>query len=55
MDALLGMLPNYCELNRPFKKWSIPWLELKKALELVERNDIIELLLEQTLLTKGKF
>ena len=53
MDELQEILSKYCEIDKPFARWIIPWMELKEALEHVERNDIAELLQKQTLLTKG--
>jgi len=40
--------------NQPFFKQHIPWPELKHCLEKIGRRDIIRMLQDETLLTKGK-
>jgi len=52
--AILECLSGYAKNDeQPFCDWNIPWPELKSFLHLTGRNDIINLLQETTLLTRG--
>ena len=54
-DDLMLMIHNITkQKNTPFNEQHVTWPGLKQCLEKIGRDDIVEMLQDKTLLTKGK-